>query len=209
PCSDADILARLTRGVSLESAQAEIGTLGHALSLATFGDDSTRRPMISRARGVTEWQQRTFEPLARLLTAIAAVLLLIACANLSGLLLARGVSREREVALRRALGASRGRIVQQLLCESLLIGLSGGLAGLVLSMWSVRGLMGFFTSDDEGFPHFFQLGVDVRIVLFAIGASVGATLLFGVLPALATARADAADVLKSRTGGAARGRARF
>jgi len=209
PCADADILARLADGVSLNRAQAEIGTLGHTLSLATFGDDSTRRPIVVRARGVTQQEQRTFEPLARLLTAIAALLLLIACANLSGLLLARGVSRERDVALRRALGASRGRIVQQLLCESLLIGLSGGIVGLILSMWSVRGLMGFFTSDEEGFPHFFQLGVDMRIVAFAIVVSVGATLLFGVLPALTTARADAADLLKSGTGGSARGRARF
>jgi len=209
PCGSSAVLARLADGVTFREARAKVGALGGVLSQLSFADDSTRQAVIVQARGVTQSEQRAFEPLARLLTGIAALLLLIACANLSGLLLARGVSREREVALRRALGASRGRIVQQLLCESLLIGLVGGIVGLLLSMWSVRGLMGFFTSDEEGFPHFFQLGVDVRIVLFAIAASVGATLLFGVFPALATARADAADLLKSGTGGSARGRARF
>jgi predicted permease len=209
PCQETDVLARLSDGVSLSRAQAAVGTFGRALSLASFGDDSVRRALVLPARGVVRAEQRRYESLSRLLIAIAGVLLLIACANLSGLLLARGVSREREVALRRALGASRGRIVQQLLSESLLIGLAGGILGLMLSMWTVRGLMGFFASDEEGFPHFFQIGVDARIVLFAIAVSIGATILFGVLPALATARADAADVLKNATGGAARGRARF
>lgn len=209
PCQDSDVLARLADGVSLGRAQAAVGTFSRALSLASFGDDSVRRPLVLPARGVVRAEQRRYEPLSRLLTAIAGVLLLIACANLSGLLLARGVSRERDVALRRALGATRGRIVQQLLSESLLIGLAGGVLGLVLSMWTVRGLMGFFASDEEGFPHFFQIGVDARIVLFAVVVSIGATILFGVLPALATANADAADVLKNATGGAARGRTRF
>jgi predicted permease len=209
PCQDSDVLARLADGISLRRAQAQVGTFGRVLSLASFGDDSARRPLVLPARGVVRAEQRRYEPLSRLLIAIAGVLLLVACANLSGLLLARGVSREREVALRRALGASRGRIVQQLLSESLLIGLAGGVLGLVLSIWTVRGLMGFFTSDEEGFPHFFQIGVDARIVLFAIVVSIGATILFGVLPALATAKADAADVLKGASGGAARGRTRF
>jgi predicted permease len=209
PCQETDVLARLADGVSVGRAQAAVGTFGPALSFASFGDDSVRRPLVVQARGVVRAEQRRYESLSRLLVAIAGVLLLIACANLSGLLLARGVSRERDIALRRALGASRGRIVQQLLSESLLIGLAGGVLGLVLSMWTVRGLMGFFASDEEGFPHFFQLGIDARIVLFAMIVSIGATILFGVLPALATARADAADVLKSATGGAARGRTRF
>ena len=209
PCDDMDVLARLAPGVSDARAAVGIQNLGAALSAVAVGDDSARRPIVMRASGALIQSQRAYSPLARLLGAIAAVLLLIACANLSGLLIVRGVSRGREIALRRSLGASRIRIVQQLLVESALLGVAGGALGLLLSVWTEHRLMTFFVTDSEGFETYFRVGLDPHIVWFALGISLAATLLFGLLPALIGTRAQPADVLKSGTPGSGRAHARY
>jgi len=209
PCNDMDVLARLAPGVGVAKATAGLANLGAALSRVAVGDDSVRRPVVLRASGALVATQRQYSSLARLLGAIAGVLLLIACANLSGLLIVRGVSRAREVALRRSLGASRIRIVQQLLAESALLGVAGGALGLLLSTWSAKRLMAFFVTDSEGFETYFRIGLDARIVWFALGISLGATLLFGLLPALLGTRAQPSEVLKSGTPGSGRARARY
>jgi putative ABC transport system permease protein len=209
PCDDMDVLARLTPGVSIARAAAGLERLGRTLSELSLGDDSIRKPVIVRATGALVATQRQYSPLARLLGAIAALLLIIACANLSGLLAVRGMSRVREIALRLSLGASRLRIMQQLLVESGALAIAGGLLGLVLSIWASRALMGFFVADSEGFENYFPIGLDARVVWFAIGISLLSTIAFGLLPAFLTARAEPADVLKSGTAGSGRARARF
>lgn len=208
PCDEFDVLARLSPGMTVVRAEAGLANLGAALSRVSIGDDSIRPPQVRHAQGAIVAAQRAYSPLARLLGAIAALLLLIACANLSGLLIVRGASRAREMALRRSLGAHRLRIVQQLLVESALLGVTGGALGLALSVWTTDRLMAFFITDSEGFETYFNAGLDGRILWFTLGTSLLATLLFGVLPALLTTRAQPADVLKAGApgGGGARPR---
>lgn len=151
-------------------------------------------------------QRSDYVSLTKLLAAIALLIVVIACANVGGLLVTRGLARAPEVALRYSLGAGSGRVIRQLLAENLLIGLGGGILGVLLSLGSVRALMGFFVSDSEGFPHFFYLGLDARVLAFAVAASLGAVLLFGVLPAITTSRvalsrhADGARVVRRGQG---------
>ena len=210
PCDDdGDALARLAPGVSIARAQLGIANLGAELSRLAIGDDSVRRPVVVRATGASVATQREYSPLARLLGAIAGLLLIIACANLSGLLIVRGMSRAREIALRLSLGAQRLRIARQLLVESGLLALLGGALGVSLSLWTSRQLMSFFISDSEGFETYFHAGLDARILWFALAISLASTLVFGLLPALVAARAQPADVLKSGSSGSGRARPRF
>ena len=206
PCNDMDVIARLAPGVSTVRAAVGLENLGAALSRVAVGDDSVRRPVVLRASGAVVATQRQLAPLAKLLGAIAALLLVIGCANLCGLVIVRAVSRTREVALRLALGASRLRVVQQLLVESGAMALAGGALGVALSVWTSRALMGFFITDSEGFQTYFPIGLDARVLWFAVAISFMAMTMFGLLPALLTARAEPADVLKS--GSAASGHAR-
>jgi putative ABC transport system permease protein len=209
PCNDMDILARLAPGVSAARATAGLSNLGSALSHVAIGDDSVRRPAVLAASGALLPTQRELAPLAKLLGAIAALLLIIGCANLTGLLVVRGVSRAREVALRLSLGASRVRMVQQLLVESGAVAIAGGAFGVLLSIAASRALMGFFVTDSEGFQSYFPIGLDARVLWFALGVSVLSVAGFGLLPALVSARAQPAEVLKSGASGGRRGRARF
>lgn len=209
PCDDADAFVRLAPGVHLDRVRSAAAALAPALSRLSVGDDSARRITVVQASGAPIARQRLYAPLARLLGAIAGVLLLIAFSNLSGLLLARGVSREREIALRLSLGAGRWRIVRQLLSESALIAAAGGVAGSIISMWTVKALANVFTTDSEGFENMFAIGFDRRTFAFAAAISLVATIAFGLIPALTTASAEPADVLKNSSGGAPRARGRF
>ena len=209
PCDDANAFVRLAPGVSIDRVRAAMAAMSPTISRLSIGDDSVRHMTVARASGAPVARQRRYAPLARLLGAIAGVLLLIAFANLSGLLLARGVSREREIALRLSLGAGRWRIVRQLMTESVLIAAAGGILGSLLSLWTARALAGVFTTDSEGFENLFPITFDARTFLFAVAVSGLATVAFGLFPALTTARANVADVLKNSSGGSSRGRARF
>jgi putative ABC transport system permease protein len=208
-CRVGDALARLAPGASLQAARMQLRSLEAALSAASFAGDSVRPLGLERAGGLRMSERASYIGLTRMLAAIAILVLVIACANLSGLLVARGVARQREMAVRVSLGAGRGRLVRQLLTESFIIAAAGGALGLLLSVWTTRGLMGFFASDDEGFHHFFNLQLDGRILALALLVVGVATLLFGVLPALTASRVDPAGALQAtRSGGAGDGRAR-
>ena len=209
PCDEANALARLAPGVSAARAEKGIANLGAELSRLAIGGDTVSRPVVVRATGASEATQREYSPLARLLGAIAGLLLLIACANSSGLLIVRGVSRAREIALRLSLGAHRVRIARQLLVESGLLAIIGGALGVVLSLWTSRALMSFFVTDSEGFETYFHAGLSGRILGFALAISLLSTLVFGLLPAVAAARAQPADVLKSGSAGSGRARPRL
>jgi predicted permease len=208
-CRIGDVLARLAPGASLQTARTQVRALEAAISAASFGGDSVRHVGLEKAAGLRMSERASYVGLARLLAAIAIVILVIACANLSSLLVARGVARQREMAVRMSLGAGRARLVRQLLTESFIIASAGGVLGLVLSMWTTRGLMGFFVNDEEGFRHFFNLQLNGRILALALLIVCLATLLFGVLPALTASRVDPAGALQaSRSGGSGDARTR-
>ena len=207
-CRLGDALARLAPGATAAMARAQVQTLARGLSSLAFADDSARHVIAARAEGLSVNERAEYVALMRLLAAIAGVLLLIACANLSGLLLARGVARHREMAVRKALGAGRGRLTRQLLTESLVIAVAGAGLGLLLSTWVSQALLDFFSIDDEGFHHFFHFAPDIVVVGFTLIAATTAVLLFGMLPALSSARTDPATMLKAGASGVARTRMR-
>jgi putative ABC transport system permease protein len=132
--------------------------------------------------------------------------LLIGCANVANLLLAAGVARQKELALRAATGAGRWRLIRQLLTENLLLALVGGSAGLALAFWGIR-LHTLIVPED--FPNLLRhVPVDTRVLAFALGASILSSLLFGLVPALRTSHVDLNEVLKEGAPGAGGGRGR-
>lgn len=203
-CRTGEALGRLAPHATREMADAQVRTLEASLSQAAFADDSLHRVVTEPAAGLSSIERREYLPLVKLLSGIAVLMLLIACANVSGLLVARGVSRDREMAVRISLGASRWRLARQLLTESLLVAAAGGVVGLLMSAWVSQGLLGFFTTDQEGFHHFFELTLDARAIAFALVASTGTVVLFGLLPALTTSRVSPSAMLKNGAVNAAR-----
>jgi putative ABC transport system permease protein len=142
-----------------------------------------------------------------LLLGISGLVLLIACANLANLMLARSSARERQIAIRLALGASRGRMIGELLLESMLLAVAGSLCGTFLAFAVSRMLVAFFSTP--GSQIFLDLGMDWRVLFFTTGLAVFTTILFGLAPALRAARAEPAALLQSGTRGTAGSRERF
>ncbi len=197
------IIARLKDGVDQAQAQADVERL-----FAPFAAQYPNQ-VYEGDRGMTlaTFQELYVGDLARpLWIAMGAVglVLLIACANVANLLLARAARRRREVALRAALGASRGRVARFVLVESVLLALLAGVVGLVLARWGVRALVGLTPVE---LPRMATIGVDWRVMAFTFGAALLTGLVFGAAAALPAARTPLADVLKEGARGSA-GRSR-
>ena len=202
---------RLRGGVSIEAAGAGLQPLYQRLLQEEAGDPSfarasaeTRRRFLEgrlavadASRGHSALRDTVTEPL-QILAAIAAGLLLIVCANVANLLLARGAARHREIAVRLAVGATRWHIARLLLIESLVLAAVGGAAGLLLASWGAEFLVRFYTTPES--PIAVGSGPDLRILLFTVGASLITAIAAGILPALRNTRLDLAPVMKSAGG---------
>ena len=207
-CAIFDVMGRLAPRATLAAAEAEIQGLSSRLIAVAEPSDSTGHAVVVPALGVREQSRRSMDGLSRLLSAIGLTLLLIACANLAGLLLARGLAREREVAVRISLGAGRWRIVRQMLAESFVIAAAGGVLGLAVSIWAARLLVGFYAVDNEGYVHAYDSSLNARVLAFALVLSLATTFIFGLFPAIEATRPDHAARLR-RAGASVGARARL
>lgn len=198
-CAPLHIFGRLAAGHSAASAQAELNTISNAEHLPATTDGQQLR--VFPAIGVRPDQQAGIAPQLRLLMAIALLLLLIACANVAGLLLARGVARRREVAVRLALGARPRQIVGLFLTENLVLAALGAALGVLLGLWLRDGFVSLFTLQGEGGNAFYDVRVDWRVLVFSGGVALVTGLLFGLLPAVRAIRSDVVEDLKSGAAG--------
>ena len=188
----------LRPGATLAQAQAEVGTIASQLARAYPKENAGRTARIQYLR---ELMVSNTRPVLWLLFAAVSVILLIACANLANLLLARGLSRQKEVAVRAALGASRARLIRQLLTETTLISIIGGAGGLLLAHWGLYALLKL----PQTFVNTEEVTLDMRVLLFALAVSVITGWLFGLVPALQLARPELQSFLKEGARGSGEG----
>ena len=200
------VAGRLKPGITLETANAQLELVGEQFrreypEWMQADERVTALPM-------QEGMSREFRPTLLILMGAVGFVLLIACANLASLLLARAVGRQKSLAVRVALGATRMRLVAQLLTESLLLAFAGGISGLIIAYWGVRSLVNLVTTSIPGF----SVGVtdmsimDWRVLVFIVGISVVTGTLFGIAPALQFSRPDLSSVLQQTGGRSGMGR---
>ena len=193
------LVGRLKPGIRLEQAESAADTvfrhnvIGQSKTLFK-PEDAPRLKLVPAPQGITGLRDRFSKPLTVLMIAVGIVLLIV-CSNVAGLTLARSATRQGELALRIALGAGRGRIVRQLLTESVLLSMVGGGSGVLLGYWGVRSLVAFMSR--EGYwPSHLSVQLDPRILSFTALVSVFAGLLFGLAPAFRGMRVDLTAAIK-------------
>jgi len=209
-------VGRLKPGWTVERADAHLQALASSVFTAALPqqfDAERQKKFLSyslktspAAQGLSELRD-TYEDPLWLLIGIAGVVLLIACANLANLLLARATAREKEVAVRLAIGGSRERLVRQFLTESLLLSVVGALCGVLLARFLSQALVAFLTTSQQTI--FLDLRMNVGVLLFAAGLAISTCVLFGLLPALRATRIVPAAVMKAGGRGTTAGRERF
>src|SRR3954451_5164824 len=183
-------IARLKPGVDFKEAQTRVSAINAQLDQqfheTNKGWDVSLWPLHERL-------VREVKPSLLALLGAVGLVLLIACANVANLLLARSAARQKEIAIRAAMGASRTRVVRQMLTESILLSALGGMAGLLLSIWLTDVLMAMLP---EGAPRLEQIGIDYRVLIFTLGVSALTGVLFGIVPALQASKLDVTSALK-------------
>jgi predicted permease len=189
-CRRMDFIGRLAPGRRVAEAQAEMSTLAAQLAAANPVTNRGRGAMALPAIGPRPGDRKYYSDQTRLMAVVAVMLLLIACANVAGLLVARNSARAREMAVRLSIGASRLRLIRQLLTESLLLAGFGGILGLSLSILAKGRLLGFYATNSEGYQRYYDLSLDMRVLAFSIGLSLLTGLLFGLLPAIQSTRRE-------------------
>ncbi len=188
------VAARLKPGVSREQAAAELGTIAQRLAAAYPATDKDNGFRFEQAGSLPPREKTTIILFLTALSIVVLLVLCIACANVANLLLAQTVGRQREMAVRLAVGATRRRILQQMVLESVVLALGGGVLGVLLSLWSTQSLSAFRIPAPV--PLDVAVNVDWRVLLYAFGLSVGAGFLFSVIPAWAASRPMLTNALK-------------
>jgi predicted permease len=197
------VVGRLAEGVSVDEAAAEVGVIMGRLAEEYPESNEDKGMLIS---GMQEAMVEGFRSTILMLMGAIVLVLLIACGNVASLLLARGSTRGTELAMRSALGAPRGRLVQQLLTESVPLGLAAGALGTVIALLLQRSLVAATPLTRLGLE---AVGLQPEVLAFALLLSLGTVLVFGLAPALMGSRVDLAEELKSGARSVAGGRARF
>jgi putative ABC transport system permease protein len=192
------VLGHLKSGSTLQQAQAEATTVANQLAQAYPKESAGRGAKVESFRDLIV---RGIRPMLWLLFAAVGVILLIACANLANLLLARGLARQREIAVRAALGASKWRLIRQLLTETTLISVVGGTAGVLFAFWGMRALL----TLPQNFVSANDVTLDARVLAFALGVSLVTGWLFGLAPALQLAKPQMQSFLKEGARGGGEG----
>src|SRR3954451_12513152 len=183
-------IARLNTGIDLKQAQTRLGAINAQLGKQFHETNKGWDVFITTLH---ERLVREVKPSLLALLGAVGFVLLIACANVANLLLARSAARQKEIAVRAAMGASRTRVLRQMLTESVLLSAIGGIAGLVLSIWLTDLLMSILP---EGAPRLEQVGIDYRVLTFALGVSALTGILFGIVPAFQASKLNVTSALK-------------
>lgn len=195
------VIARLKPGMTIRAARRDMDSV--AEQLATSYPDTNKHWGVS-VLTVQEYQirKRQVRPVMVMLLAMVGLVLLMACANIAGLLLSRGAVRAHEMAVRAAIGARRARLIRQMLTESLLMGIVGGAAGLILSIWGIRLLRAGFNFNVYGAELGQHIHLDNRTLLFTLALSVLSAILFGLVPAFRGSKVNLGRALNEggRTG---------
>jgi putative ABC transport system permease protein len=210
-----DVMARPKPGLSIEQVRGGLAAAARGIFAATlpgnWGADNQRDYLqgklgaLPAATGVSDLREM-YQRALLIVMVVVGVVLLIACANIANLLLARAAGRQREIAIRLAIGAGRGRLIRQLLTESLLLSLSGALLGVLFARWASQLLVGLLSVNDR--PVWLDLSLDLRVLGFTIGVATLTGILFGLAPAWRAAQVDPQTAMKSGGRGIAGGEVR-